>query len=68
MEILDQEFRPLPGLSGEDALPLRQGGLRQHVTWAGHAAVPPLDGPFRLKLTVAGIRPEDVKLYAVYLS
>jgi hypothetical protein len=30
--------------------------------------VPRVEGGFRLKLTMAGVRPEDVKLYAAYVA
>jgi hypothetical protein len=67
VEVLDEQFRPLPGLSGDACVPVTENGLRQPVVWASHDTVPQ-DAAFRLQVTMAGVRPEDVRLYAIYLA
>ena len=67
VEALDEGFRPLSGLSGAASRPITESGLRQEVRWVDRAAID-VDGAFRLKVTAAGVRPEDVKLYAVYVT
>ena len=68
MEVLDERLRPVPGLSGDAALPVREAGLRVPVRWRDRDAIETLPGPFRLRVTCAGLRPEDVRLYAVYAA
>jgi hypothetical protein len=68
VEVLDERFQPVPGVSGDACIPVTENGLRTPVRWRGRATVPRVEGGFRLKLTMAGVRPEDVKLYAVYVS
>lgn len=67
VEVLDERFRPLPGYSADAALPLREGGLRRPVVWRDRERI---EGgtDFRLKVTFAGLRPEDLKLYALYVE
>ena len=68
VELLDEQFRPLPGYSGDDCVPLREPGLRQPLVWRDRDTVGGIDGPFRLRVNFAGIRPEDAKLYALYVT
>jgi hypothetical protein len=68
VEVLDERFRPLPALSGDACLPVQESGLRVAVRWRDHDAVAGLDGAFRLQITFAGLRPEDARLYAVYVA
>lgn len=68
VEVLDEQFRPLPGYSGEACVPVQENGLRQQVRWHGHDSLPASGGPFRIQVTFDGVRPEDVKLYAVYVG
>ena len=73
VEVVDLEFRPLPGYSGEDAATLRESGLRVPVRWPKHDSLPAADSPLRLKVEVGPVsrecpRPEDVKLYAAYVG
>ena len=68
VEVLDEQFRPLPGYSGDDCVPLREPGLRQPVTWRDRNTVRGIEGPFRLKVNFGGVRLEDARLYAVYVA
>jgi hypothetical protein len=72
VEALDEKFNPVKGFSGDEAAILRESGLRVPVKWPGGDALPNPGGPVRLSFTWGPIgpgciRPEDIRLYAVYL-
>jgi hypothetical protein len=75
VEVLDRQFRPVPGLSGADAVLLRSNGesskysaFRQSVSWAASAAIPITQSlrAFRLRVVFEGVRPQDARLYTMY--
>ncbi|MAG37607.1 MAG: hypothetical protein CL878_15340 [Dehalococcoidia bacterium] len=68
VEVLDEQFRPLPGYSGEACIPLREPGLRQPVVWKDRQAVGEIDGPFRLRVNFNGLRRDDARLFAIYVA
>ena len=68
VEVLTKEFIPIPELSGDNAIPLKQSGLREPISWKSGNTINSSVKEFRLKVTSAGIRSEDVKIYALYLS
>ncbi|MAG34879.1 MAG: hypothetical protein CL878_01295 [Dehalococcoidia bacterium] len=68
VEVLDEQFRPLAGYSGEACVPLREPGFRQAVQWKDRDAIQGIEEPFRLKVSFGGVRPEDAQLYAVYMA
>ena len=68
VEVLDEQFRPVKGYSGDACIPLRESGLRQSVSWEGKGDTLDAGTPFRLQITYGGLRPEDVKLYALYVT
>ena len=65
---MTKEFIPIPELSGDNAIPLKQSGLREPISWKSGNTINSSVKEFRLKVTSAGIRSEDVKIYALYLS
>jgi hypothetical protein len=67
VEILDLHFRPVAGYSGDGCVPVLQSGLRQPVAWRGGAALP-ASGPIRIRVNWKGLRPEDARVYAVYVA
>lgn len=67
VEILDEFFKPLKGYSSKECLPI-ESGLQQRVTWKNHKLVEKKNGAFRIRLNYSGIRPEDPKLYAIYVT
>jgi hypothetical protein len=67
VELLDEQFRPLAGYAGDACIPLRTPGLRQPVGWKERDAVA-VDGAVRLCVNFGGLRPEDARLYALYVS
>ena len=73
VEVLDLQFRPIPGYSGDDCRPVRGSGLRVPARWRGGDVLPARDTPVRLKVDFGSlgresVRPEDAKLYAIYVG
>lgn len=68
IELLDEGFHPIPGFSGENAAWLKKDGFRSAISWAGGAELPVSKGPVRVSIGFEGIRPEDARLHAVYIS
>ena len=67
-ELLSERLEPLPGYTSVDCIAPRTSGLSQPLTWQGQDAVRNDEGPIRLRLNFNGVRAEDVRLYAVYLT
>ena len=67
VEIVDEQFKPLPGYSGDDCLPLAESGLRKPIAWRDRRSLEKWDHPIRVSVTWEGPRPEDAYVYAVYL-
>lgn len=66
-EILDERLEDLSGYSGQQSALVRTDGLRQPVTWPPGAVIEKLRQPVRIRVSFEGLRPEDVRLYAIYL-
>jgi hypothetical protein len=67
VSILDEQFRPLPGFTAQDCTGPAQSGFRQRVAWGAKDRVP-VQGAIRIRADFAGVRPEDIHLYAIYLE
>ena len=67
VEILDERFRPVSGYSHRECLPL-QSGVRQQVAWDNRELVEAAGGSIRIRVNYTGIRPEDPRLYAIYVD
>ena len=68
VELCDEQFRPLPHYAGDNAIPLNQSGFRVPVKWKGGETYDAAGTPFRVRVNYGGIRPEDVRVYAVYVA
>jgi len=68
VELLGRDFQPLPGYSGEDCVPLRTSGFRQAVRWRNKETLEAFSLPTHLRVKFEGVRPEDAKLYAIYVA
>jgi len=68
VELLDLKFQGIPGYSGGDCIPIRTSGFRQAATWRGKEALEAFSHPVFVRVTFGGLRPEDAKLYAVYVA
>ncbi len=67
VSLLDERLRVLDGFRASDFIPLEASGLSQEVAWKGQPVIP-VDEPIRVCVDFGGVRPEDLKLYAVYLN
>ena len=67
VDVLDEGFRSVSGLSGEAAATVAENGLRVPVRWPGAATLPP-GRRLRLQVRFEGVRPEDARLHALYLG
>ncbi len=67
VEILDERFQQLNGYSHEECLAL-EPGFRQEVAWQKHKTIERGKGTIRIRINYEGIRPEDPKVYAIYLE
>ena len=67
VEVLDERFRTLDGYGADDCADLRNPGLKQAVSWGERQTVE-TSGPVRIKVNFQGVRPEDARLYAVYME
>lgn len=65
--LLDEGFQPVAGFSGADDAILAENGFRLPVVWKGGSTLP-AGRRLRLEVKFDGVRPEDAKLYAVYVS
>ena len=68
VEIQDREFRPVDGYGCDASEGPDQPGLAQPITWQGHDIIEGMTGAIRVRVDFRGVRPEDVRLYAVYLD
>jgi len=68
VEILDREFKGVKGYSGEDCTPIAEDGFRQQVVWRDRQTIDGPDHPVRIRVNYGGVRPEDIRVYAVYVS
>lgn len=68
VSLLDAGFRPVPGFSGADAAVVSESGFDVSVRWKGGAALPADRGGLRVQCEFAGVRPEDIRLHAIYLG
>ncbi len=65
--LVDEGFVPVAGYSGPDDAVVTENGFRVPVQWKGGASLP-AGRRVRLDLRFDGVRPEDAKFYAAYVS
>lgn len=69
MEVLDEQFAPVPGFSAEDFIPIgEKSGLRLPVAWKGGATLSGLKQPIRLRVNWSGENQDTARLFAIYLA
>jgi hypothetical protein len=68
VEVLDEQFRPLAGFTAEDAVVLAESGFRQPAEWRGQKTLAASDRPIRVRVNFEGNRPEDTRVFAVYVA
>jgi hypothetical protein len=68
VEILDKQFRPLPGHTAADCEPFRDdSAFRLPVRWKSGDTVKSAR-PIRIRVNFDGLRLEDARVYAVYVE
>ena len=68
VEIQNERFEPIPGYTAEDCTEPIESGLRKEVRWGEQEVLGGMKGPVRIRVNFEGIRPEDIKLFAIYLT
>jgi hypothetical protein len=68
IDLVDEGFRPIPGCSCADAALVTENGFAVPVCWRSAASLSPEHGRVRLDVQFVGVRPEDARLYAVYVG
>ena len=68
VEIQNERFEPIPGYAADDCTEPMESGLRQVVGWGEQEVLAGMEGPVRIRVNFEGIRPEDVKFFAIYLT
>jgi len=68
VDVLDEGFRHVPGFSGDDAAVVSADGFRVPLRWRGGTALPAQAGRLRLRVRFEGVRAEDGRLHAVYVT
>lgn len=68
VELLDEQFRPLKGFSGQDSAVLKESGLRQPVLWHDRGQLKGFEKPVRIRVNWAGQDSRNVRVHAVYVS
>ncbi|MSU70002.1 MAG: hypothetical protein EXS39_04350 [Opitutaceae bacterium] len=67
VSVLDEQFRELPGFGAADWTGPKESGFSQRATW-GQRNIVSAGGPIRIRVDFSGVRPEDLKLYAIYVT
>ena len=65
--VLDEQLRELPGYTAKECTPPKESGLSQLVVWGDKRQVV-ANGPIRIRVDFTGVRPEDLRLYAIYVQ
>ena len=68
VEILDEKFRKIPGYSRAECVAPKESGLRQLVRWQDRQMIEKVRSPVRIQVNFEGVRPEDLKLYTLYIE
>ena len=68
VSILDEQFREIEGYAAHECVGPTKAGLYELVTWRGTNTVDAPGSPIRIRVNFAGVRPEDIKLYAIYIK
>ncbi len=69
VEILDEQFRPLPGYTAADFVPLAaKSGLRLPLAWQGKTSLEKPGGPIRVRVNWSGAKAEAARMFAIYVE
>jgi len=68
VEVLDNDFRPVPGYSGDKAARVNRSGLREWITWPAKKKQFSATKPWRLRLQFEGDQAKEIRFYALYVK
>jgi hypothetical protein len=68
VELLSEQMVPLPEYSGENCISVTKTGFSRKVAWKGKNHLENISGSFRIKVSWEGGKPEEGRLYAIYLQ
>jgi hypothetical protein len=68
VEICDYKFQKLVEYSGEHCVPIKENGLRIPAKWRNRETIENFKFPIRIRVNFEGLRPEDARVYAVYVT
>lgn len=68
VEVLDNKFQEIPGLSAADSIPVTESGLHEQVRWRTKEGIGKFDRPVRIRVNFDGLQPEHARVYAVYVE
>ena len=67
IEVLDEQLGSLEGYGRNDAIPIGESGLAQPAGWETRQQIES-GVRIRLRVHIEGVRPEDVRVFAVYVE
>ena len=67
VSILSESFEDISGFASNNSSPLTASGYYQKIKW-GEESIITHSTSIRIRIDFHGLRPEDVKLYAIYLK
>jgi hypothetical protein len=68
VELLDEQFRPLPGYTAADFTPIAgSSGLKLPMAWGDKKTIT-AEKPIRVRINWTGDNAEAAKLWAVYVE
>jgi hypothetical protein len=65
--VLNEQLQPIAGYGAAEMTGPLRAGFHERVSWGGKSAVTSA-GPLRVRVDFSGVRPEDARLYAVYVE
>lgn len=68
VEVLDERFEAIAGLTEAECRPMTDSSLRYAIRWGDKTSIGPFDGPIRVRVNFRGVRLEDARVYAVYVT
>lgn len=68
VEVIDERLGAVDGYGRADAEPIRESGLSVPVRWGSIDRVDVGDRRVRVRVHIEGVRPEDVRVFAVYVE
>jgi len=68
VELCDERFAEIPGYTAQECIGPMKPGLHERAQWQTRKVIEGVDGPVRIRVSFGGKRPEDVRIYAIYVE